>query len=142
MRSAIRSDLMNKWSSFLPKFLQSHDIFQHKATRVCTFSRPYFIGPGSVRHHNVPVSAIPCLHQRRVLKEVEENAAAVAAKLQNALSEKDATKSSDNTIEDPAIVMARLQAPGTKVQVDFTSQKIWEMLAVCFFFHFFHFTQN
>lgn len=91
--------------------------FQHKSTRVCTFSRPYFIGPGSVRHHNVPVSTIPCLHQRRVLKEIEEGAAASAAALQTALSESFGAESGDGTLEDSALVMARLQAPGTKVQV-------------------------
>lgn len=29
--------------------------------RVCTTSRPYFLGAGSVRRHDVPRSAIPCL---------------------------------------------------------------------------------
>ncbi|VDN56533.1 unnamed protein product [Dracunculus medinensis] len=53
-------------------------IYLHKDSRVCTFSRPYFIGPGSVRHHQVPVSAIPCLHQKRLIKEIEKNAAASA----------------------------------------------------------------
>uniref|UniRef100_A0A915PGY2 WW domain-containing protein n=1 Tax=Setaria digitata TaxID=48799 RepID=A0A915PGY2_9BILA len=101
-------------------------IYLHKSTRVCTFSRPYFIGPGSVRHHNVPISAIPCLHQRRVLKEVEEGAAASAAALQNALSESVNVQSGDGGVEDSALVMARLQAPGTKVQTaeDFKERQL------------------
>uniref|UniRef100_A0A1I7VAZ0 WW domain-containing protein n=1 Tax=Loa loa TaxID=7209 RepID=A0A1I7VAZ0_LOALO len=101
-------------------------IYLHKSTRVCTFSRPYFIGPGSVRHHNVPVSAIPCLHQRRVLKEIEEGAAASAAALQNALSESVGVQNGDSTLEDSALVMARLQAPGTKVQTaeDFKERQL------------------
>uniref|UniRef100_A0A0R3RXB5 WW domain-containing protein n=1 Tax=Elaeophora elaphi TaxID=1147741 RepID=A0A0R3RXB5_9BILA len=101
-------------------------IYLHKSTRVCTFSRPYFIGPGSVRHHNVPISAIPCLHQRRVLKEIEEGAAASAAALQNALSESVGVQSSNGALEDSALVMARLQAPGTKVQTaeDFKERQL------------------
>ncbi|OZC08762.1 hypothetical protein X798_04176 [Onchocerca flexuosa] len=101
-------------------------IYLHKSTRVCTFSRPYFIGPGSVRHHNVPISAIPCLHQRRVLKEIEEGAAASAAALQNALSESVGVQSGDGALEDSAVVMARLQAPGTKVQTaeDFKERQL------------------
>ncbi|VDM97524.1 unnamed protein product [Thelazia callipaeda] len=100
-------------------------IYLHKSTRVCTFSRPYFIGPGSVRHHNVPICAIPCLHQRRVLKEVEEDAAASAAALKNALSVSADDRRSDDAIED-SLVIARLQAPGTKVQTvkDFKERQL------------------
>lgn len=48
-------------------------LFLHKQSRVCTLSKPYFLGPGSVRKHEVPVSAIPCLQYKRALKdEVEE----------------------------------------------------------------------
>ncbi|CAH1392852.1 unnamed protein product [Nezara viridula] len=46
-------------------------IYLHKATRVCTFGRPYYLGQGSVRKHNVPLSAIPCLQYRRALDEEE-----------------------------------------------------------------------
>ncbi|VDK75292.1 unnamed protein product [Litomosoides sigmodontis] len=101
-------------------------IYLHKSTRVCTFSRPYFIGPGSVRHHNVPISAIPCLHQRRVLKEIEEGAAASAAALQSAISESVGVQSGDAAVENSALVMARLQAPGTKVQTaeDFKERQL------------------
>lgn len=47
-------------------------IYLHKSTRVCTLSRPYFLGPGSARKHLIPVNAIPCLNYRRAL-EHEEN---------------------------------------------------------------------
>ncbi|KAJ8675683.1 hypothetical protein QAD02_011469 [Eretmocerus hayati] len=47
-------------------------LYLHKQSRVCTMAKPYFLGPGSVRKHNVPVSAIPCLQYRRALKEQEE----------------------------------------------------------------------
>lgn len=69
----------------------------------------------------MPVSAIPCLHQRRVLKEIEEGAAASAAALQNALSESVGVQSGDGSLEDSALVVARLQAPGTKVQVSMSN---------------------
>ncbi|CAN7938561.1 unnamed protein product [Ixodes hexagonus] len=47
-------------------------VYLHKQSRVCTLSKPYFLGPGSTRKHEVPISAIPCLHYRRE-KEKEEN---------------------------------------------------------------------
>ncbi|CAI4232756.1 unnamed protein product [Auanema sp. JU1783] len=51
-------------------------IYLNRTTRVCTMSRPYFIGTGSVRNHKVPLTAIPCLHQKRLndKKEKEETA--------------------------------------------------------------------
>lgn len=47
-------------------------LFLHRQSRVCTLSKPYFLGPGSVRKHEVPVSAIPCLQYKRALKQEEE----------------------------------------------------------------------
>lgn len=47
-------------------------IYLHKASRVCTLSRPYFLGPGSARKHLIPVNAIPCLNYRRALIEEEK----------------------------------------------------------------------
>lgn len=40
-------------------------IYLHKQSRVCTLSKPYFLGPGSIRKHEVPISGIPCLHYKR-----------------------------------------------------------------------------
>lgn len=61
-------------------------LFLHTASRVCTASRPYFLGPGSVRKHEIPLSAIPCLNYRKALekedelrREIEANAAAAEA---------------------------------------------------------------
>lgn len=42
-------------------------VYLHKPSRVCTWSRPYHIGVGSVRKHDVPLAAIPCLHQKKGL---------------------------------------------------------------------------
>lgn len=47
-------------------------LYLHKQSRVCTLAKPYFLGPGSVRKHEVPVSAVPCLQYRRALQEEEE----------------------------------------------------------------------
>ncbi|XP_052075595.1 microprocessor complex subunit DGCR8-like [Mytilus californianus] len=41
--------------------------YLHKASRVCTLSKPYFLGPGSVRKHDIPLSAIPCLQYRKAM---------------------------------------------------------------------------
>ncbi|KDR19996.1 microprocessor complex subunit DGCR8 isoform X2 [Zootermopsis nevadensis] len=43
-------------------------IYLHKQSRVCTLSQPYFLGPGSARKHEVPLSAIPCLQYQRALE--------------------------------------------------------------------------
>ena len=40
-------------------------IYLHKASRVCSMSKPYYLGPGSTRKHRIPVSAIPCLSYRK-----------------------------------------------------------------------------
>ncbi|KAL1424926.1 hypothetical protein MTO96_019788 [Rhipicephalus appendiculatus] len=46
-------------------------VYLHKQSRVCTLAKPYFLGPGSIRKHEVPISGIPCLHYKRE-KEKEE----------------------------------------------------------------------
>lgn len=47
-------------------------LFLNRATRVCTLSRPYYIGSEtSARKHDIPASAIPCLAYRRRKEAVE-----------------------------------------------------------------------
>nr|CAG4644734.1 EOG090X04U5 [Leptodora kindtii] len=41
-------------------------VYLHKQTRVCTMSKPYFLGPGSARKHAIPISAVPCLKYKTV----------------------------------------------------------------------------
>lgn len=53
-------------------------IYLHKAGRVCTLARPYFLGPGSERKHDIPLSAIPCLSYRRAMES--DGAAVVEVK--------------------------------------------------------------
>ncbi|KAG8179975.1 hypothetical protein JTE90_016307 [Oedothorax gibbosus] len=55
-------------------------VYLHKQTRVCSMSKPYFLGPGSTRKHKIPVSAIPCLHYQ---KETEKEKQRTEAALQN-----------------------------------------------------------
>lgn len=58
-------------------------LYLHKASRVCTLSRPYFLGPGSVRKHEIPVTSIPCLSYRRAIdreKNETEKAAEATVK--------------------------------------------------------------
>ncbi|CAH2094170.1 unnamed protein product [Euphydryas editha] len=47
-------------------------IYMHRPTRVCTLSKPYFLGKGNTRRHDIPISAIPCLAYRRALEEEEK----------------------------------------------------------------------
>lgn len=49
-------------------------LYLHRSTRVCTLSKPYFLGPGSARKHNIPLSAIPCLEYRRAKEEEAKRA--------------------------------------------------------------------
>lgn len=47
-------------------------LYLHKVSRVCTLSRPYFLGPGSARKHEIPVNSIPCLSYKRALEKEDE----------------------------------------------------------------------
>lgn len=42
-------------------------VYLHKQSRVCTMSKPYFLGQASVRKHDIPLSAIPCLQYLKAL---------------------------------------------------------------------------
>uniref|UniRef100_W5LDN4 Microprocessor complex subunit DGCR8 n=1 Tax=Astyanax mexicanus TaxID=7994 RepID=W5LDN4_ASTMX len=46
-------------------------VYLHRESRVVTWSRPYFLGTGSIRKHDPPTSSIPCLHYKK-MKEQEE----------------------------------------------------------------------
>ncbi|XP_063820792.1 microprocessor complex subunit DGCR8 [Pseudophryne corroboree] len=47
-------------------------VYLHRETRVVTWSRPYFLGTGSIRKHDPPVSSIPCLHYKKMKDNEEE----------------------------------------------------------------------
>ncbi|KAK9753111.1 hypothetical protein QE152_g3582 [Popillia japonica] len=59
-------------------------LYLHKTTRVCTLSKPYFLGPGSARKHEVPLSAIPCLSYKRAIDAEIEKQNHPASDLPNA----------------------------------------------------------
>lgn len=46
-------------------------VYLHRESRVVTWSRPYFLGTGSIRKHDPPLSSIPCLHYKK-MKDSEE----------------------------------------------------------------------
>uniref|UniRef100_A0A8C7XDS2 DGCR8 microprocessor complex subunit n=1 Tax=Oryzias sinensis TaxID=183150 RepID=A0A8C7XDS2_9TELE len=48
-------------------------VYLHRETRVVTWSRPYFIGTGSIRKHDPPTSSIPCLHYKKMREQEEKN---------------------------------------------------------------------
>uniref|UniRef100_A0A0N5A2S3 WW domain-containing protein n=1 Tax=Parastrongyloides trichosuri TaxID=131310 RepID=A0A0N5A2S3_PARTI len=49
-----------------------HFVYLHLATRVATYSKPFELKEGSARHHQTPLSSIPCLEQRRHLEKVKK----------------------------------------------------------------------
>ena len=47
-------------------------VYLHKSSRVCTLAKPYYLGSGSTRKHEIPVSAIPCLAYRKELDKEKQ----------------------------------------------------------------------
>jgi microprocessor complex subunit DGCR8 len=47
-------------------------LYLHRHSRVCSLSRPYFLGGGSVRKHQIPISSIPCLNYQKALEREKE----------------------------------------------------------------------
>ncbi|CAL9708674.1 unnamed protein product [Knipowitschia caucasica] len=47
-------------------------VYLHRETRVVTWSRPYFLGTGSIRKHDPPTSSIPCLHYKNMREQEEK----------------------------------------------------------------------
>ncbi|XP_058452426.1 microprocessor complex subunit DGCR8 [Malaya genurostris] len=85
-------------------------LFLHTASRVCTASRPYFLGPGSVRKHEVPLSAIPCLNYRKALekedelrKEIEANAAAAAEEAEKCTANEQNPQPQEKQMHNPQL---------------------------------------
>ncbi|XP_078524051.1 microprocessor complex subunit DGCR8 [Lissotriton helveticus] len=46
-------------------------VYLHRESRVVTWSRPYFLGTGSIKKHDPPVSSIPCLHYKK-MKDIDQ----------------------------------------------------------------------
>ncbi|KAJ4942232.1 hypothetical protein JOQ06_012098 [Pogonophryne albipinna] len=82
MMTKIKTVLKSEWSWAPPPeplpdgwIMTFHNsgipVYLHRETRVVTWSRPYFLGTGSIRKHDPPTSSIPCLHYKKI-KAVEE----------------------------------------------------------------------
>uniref|UniRef100_A0A914L0V8 Microprocessor complex subunit DGCR8 n=1 Tax=Meloidogyne incognita TaxID=6306 RepID=A0A914L0V8_MELIC len=95
-------------------------VYLHKPTRVCTFSRPYFIGRSSIRKHKVPESAITCLYQKKYQDEVE--ASLKAAQDPSVVNEegmnKDVGEDSSNNIS------GKLITPNVRVKTELDQRKL------------------
>ncbi|XP_075991560.1 uncharacterized protein LOC142986768 isoform X2 [Anticarsia gemmatalis] len=64
-------------------------VYMHRTTRVCTVSRPYFLGKSNARRHDIPISAIPCLAYKTALEEEERQRARdlkIAEQIRNSTS--------------------------------------------------------
>ncbi|XP_037537171.1 microprocessor complex subunit DGCR8 [Nematolebias whitei] len=81
-------------------------VYLHRETRVVTWSRPYFLGTGSIRKHDPPVSSIPCLHykkmkdreERELNGEVTSNAEASPVKPGEEVAEEKGAKSEEQEV--------------------------------------------
>ncbi|KAK5977674.1 WW domain-containing protein, partial [Trichostrongylus colubriformis] len=80
-------------------------VYLHRKSRVISLSKPYFIGTQGVRDHRIPVTGVPCLHQRRVL----ERDAALAEE-----AEKQKNVTAESTLESE--IKQKLIAPAVKIE--------------------------
>lgn len=76
-------------------------IYLHKVHRVCTLARPYFLGPGSVRKHEIPISAIPCLNYRRAVEKEAESRASIETNTNAENGEEQEKLNEENGSEKP-----------------------------------------
>ncbi|PIO67647.1 hypothetical protein TELCIR_10594 [Teladorsagia circumcincta] len=81
-------------------------VYLHRKSRVISLAKPYFIGTQGVRDHRIPVTGVPCLHQRRVL----ERDAALAEE-----AEKQKNVATESTLESE--IKQKLIAPAVKIEV-------------------------
>uniref|UniRef100_A0A915LUJ6 Microprocessor complex subunit DGCR8 n=1 Tax=Meloidogyne javanica TaxID=6303 RepID=A0A915LUJ6_MELJA len=95
-------------------------VYLHKPTRVCTFSRPYFIGRSSIRKHKVPESAITCLYQKKYQDEVEASlkAAQDPSVVNRDGMDKDGGEDSSNNIS------GKLITPNVRVKTELDQRKL------------------
>ncbi|XP_062873670.1 microprocessor complex subunit DGCR8 [Trichomycterus rosablanca] len=106
-------------------------VYLHRETRVVTWSRPYFLGTGSIRKHDPPTSSIPCLHYKK-MKEQEEreqngevtpNAEVSPAKAAEEGEPQETAEEPDSTArEDSGPDAADPQAEGKESQAGKTAQ--------------------
>ena len=95
-------------------------VFLHRPTRVCTFSRPYFIGRCSIRNHKVPESAIPCMFQRKYQAEME---AAIQQQKQGAEVAANGPDANSKGGGNSSVLLDKLCAPSVQVKTEADSQR-------------------
>ncbi|KAK6727028.1 hypothetical protein RB195_004996 [Necator americanus] len=83
-------------------------VYLHRKSRVVSLSKPYFIGTQGVRDHPIPVTGIPCLHQKRIM----ERDAALAAEAES--QKKNEGDTSETTLESE--IKQKLIAPAVKIE--------------------------
>ncbi|XP_047538344.1 microprocessor complex subunit DGCR8 [Vanessa atalanta] len=74
-------------------------LYMHRPTRVCTLSKPYFLGKGNTRRHDIPISAIPCLAYRRALEE-EEKQKEIDRRVEEQIKNKTWAREGDNAVSE------------------------------------------
>ncbi|KAJ8415392.1 hypothetical protein AAFF_G00423720 [Aldrovandia affinis] len=94
-------------------------VYLHRETRVVTWSRPYFLGTGSIRKHDPPTSSIPCLHYKKMKdqEEREQNGEVTPNPQTSPVKTGEATKLSERAEEPDStapeeIVVGDLEIPG------------------------------
>ncbi|XP_076126879.1 microprocessor complex subunit DGCR8 [Alosa pseudoharengus] len=115
-------------------------VYLHRETRVVTWSRPYFLGTGSIRKHDPPTSSIPCLHYKKMKEheEREQNGDVIAnsrgsplkpvedGDLPERVDEPDSTAPEESTAkaaDDPTLVSGE----ATEAQPDVKEPQVHEM---------------
>ncbi|KAM4709524.1 microprocessor complex subunit DGCR8 [Discoglossus pictus] len=75
-------------------------VYLHRETRVVTWSRPYFLGTGSIRKHDPPISSIPCLNYKKMKDNEEKEQSNDITPIQNSVSP-EKTAELDHHAEEP-----------------------------------------
>lgn len=84
-------------------------LYLHRHSRVCSLSRPYFLGGGSVRKHQIPISAIPCLnYQKAMEKEVELMEQQRVLQEQHDIEAANKLRTEAEAIEQPSVGLSAL----------------------------------
>ena len=75
-------------------------VYLHKQTRVVALSKPYVLGPHSVRAHHIPLGSIPCLNYRKAKEEEESLRSKITPETEIGQPQGDADKEKENILEE------------------------------------------
>ncbi|CAJ0960460.1 unnamed protein product [Ranitomeya imitator] len=101
-------------------------VYLHRETRVVTWSRPYFLGTGSIRKHDPPISSIPCLHYKKMKDNEEKEHNNDASGLP---SESPSEKILDNNADEPDSTAGNLTSDEKEVPVEVTQGALGQVKA-------------